>query len=144
MHDVHSARQAAEQGRLEEWVHAYLSSGAWADPAFVAGLRRQRRWWLGPLCLPLVAVTRVCGPEPDLEYPQAPVRWEAKVAAMAAEISDPLAWPPFITEYRDGTLSLRDGNHRHEALRRRGVTEFWAIVWCNSAADAEAAAMRLR
>ena len=113
MHDVHSARQAAEQGRLEEWVHAYLSSGAWADPAFVAGLRRQRRWWLGPLCLPLVAVTRVCGPEPDLEYPQAPVRWEAKVAAMAAEISDPLALPPFITEYRDGTLSLRDGNHRH-------------------------------
>jgi len=121
MDDVHSARQAAEKGRLEEWVHAYLS---------------------GPLRLPLVAVTRVCGPEPDLEYPQAPVRWEAKVAAMAAEISDPLALPPFITEYRDGTLSLRDGNHRHEALRRRGVTEFWAIVWCNSAADAEAAAMR--
>jgi hypothetical protein len=58
---------------------------------------------------------------------------------MAAEISDPLALPPFIVEYRDGVLSLRDGNHRHEALRRRGATDFWAIVWCNSAADAEAA-----
>src|SRR5207247_10589600 len=94
MHDVHSARQAAEQGRLEEWVHAYLSSGAWADPAFVAGLRRQRRWWLGPLCLTLVAVTRVCGPEPVLGYAQAPVRWEAQVAAMECELSNPrtCAW----------------------------------------------------
>jgi hypothetical protein len=78
-------------------VHAYLSSGGWADPAFVAGLRRER--------------------------PQDPARWEAKVAAMADEIADPLALPPFITEYRDGDLSLRDGNHRHEALRRRGVTD---------------------
>src|SRR2546428_12974622 len=101
MHDVHSARQAAEQGRLEEWVHAYLSSGAWADPAFVAGLRRQRRWWLGPLCLPLVAGTRVCGPEPAPENPQAPGRWEAKGAAVGAAIPDPLAWPPVLPEYHE-------------------------------------------
>jgi hypothetical protein len=139
---VHAAREAAAHGRLEAWVHAYLSSGSWADPAFVAGLRRQPRWWLGPIGVSLARVPRICGPEPGLEYPQDPAPWEARVAAMTAEIADPLALPPFIAEYRDGELSLRDGNHRHEALRRRGVTDFFAIVWCNSAADAKAAAAR--
>lgn len=35
---LRAAREAAEQGRLEAGVHAYLSSGEWADPAFVAGV----------------------------------------------------------------------------------------------------------
>jgi hypothetical protein len=61
----------------------------------------------------------ICGPEPGLEYVQEPQLGR-----------------------RNGELSLRDGNHRYEALRRRGVTDFFAIVWGNSAADAKAAAAR--
>jgi hypothetical protein len=43
--------------------------------------------------------------------------------------------PPLIAEYRAGTLSLRDGNHRHEAMRRKGWPACWVIVWYNSQAD---------
>jgi hypothetical protein len=44
---------------------------------------------------------------------------------------------PLIASYEDGVLSVRDGNHRHEALRRAGYRQFWTIVWFNNPEDRE-------
>lgn len=63
--------------------------------------------------------------------------WEEKITGLARGINDPSALPPFIAEYRDGELSLRDGSHRHEALRRLGVTRFWTLIWFNTEAAYE-------
>lgn len=30
---------------------------------------------------------------------------------------------------------MRDGNHRHEAMRRKGWPTCWVIVWYNSAEE---------
>lgn len=35
-------------------------------------------------------------------------------------------------EEAEEALRIADGSHRHEALRRLGLTEAWAVVWCNS------------
>jgi hypothetical protein len=39
--------------------------------------------------------------------------------------------PPLILMNNDGELSLRDGNHRMEALLREKIKEYWVIIWDN-------------
>jgi hypothetical protein len=38
-------------------------------------------------------------------------------------------------KYLQGTLYIRDGNHRHEALRRCGADRCWVLIWYNSEND---------
>lgn len=47
-----SAREHAAQGRLEDWVHAYLTSDG-RNEAFSQGLKLCKRQYMGPLTLPL-------------------------------------------------------------------------------------------
>lgn len=133
--DVPTALQYAAEGRLEEWIHAYLTSGHWANPALSKGLQRERRWWNGPLELPLGYLSRCVGPEPGMEYPEEPAHWARRTARMAAGFGEALAIPPLIAEYRGGELSVRDGNTRHEAIRVRGWTTCWVVIWYNSQTD---------
>lgn len=132
---VAGARGAAEAGALGEWVDAYLRSPRGGnDPPFADGLARAPRWWHGPVEMRLCDLERICGPEPHLEYPTDPAAWESSIAEMAASL-DLDRLPPLITMYHDGALSLRDGSHRHEALRRAGVDRWWVLVWCNDEDD---------
>ena len=99
------------------------------------GLRMQRRWWIGPIALPVDSLIRLCGPEPEMQYRQSAEAWDAQISAIMT--ADPERLPPLILEYRghDVALSMHDGSHRHEALRRRGKSHVWSLIWCNSAMD---------
>jgi len=98
------------------------------------GLKKQRRWWIGPVLLPLDAFTRIAGPEPDMEFRATQEAWDAHVAEIMAANPDEL--PPVIGEYVGrATLRLCDGSHRHEAMRRRGGDSIWALIWCNTESD---------
>ena len=130
---VRGARDAAATGQIDDWVHAFLTNGgSGTNLPMAAGLRLQRRWWIGPVLVPLASLTRICGPEPGMLYRTSEEAWDAKVSAIAAAATDTEALPPFILEFRDTSLVLCDGNHRHEALRRRGEMSAWALVWCNT------------
>ena len=74
-----------------------------------------------------------------MEYRVSADDWDRKVASLAAGLSDPMEAPPLIIEWRSGTLSIRDGNHRAAAMLMAGWTHCWIIVWCNSLADYEVA-----
>jgi hypothetical protein len=131
---VRGARSAAAAGLIHDWVDAFLRNDRHgANLPMAAGLAKQRRWWIGPVRVPLSSLTRICGPEPEMEYRTTRESWEAHVSEIANAAEDSERLPPLILEYRDTGLSLRDGNHRHEALRRRGETHAWALVWCNTA-----------
>jgi len=130
-----AALERARAGTLEAWIDAYLAAGSWANPGLRDGLRRQRRWWRGPLEVALADLARVCGPEPDMEYPQDPVAWEASITTMQRGLGEPLQVAPLTVEYRQGALSIRDGNHRHEAMLRHGWRTCWIVVWYNTEAD---------
>jgi hypothetical protein len=130
---VGGARLAAAAGQVDRWVHAFLTNGtAGTNLPMAAGLRKQQRWWIGPVRIELASLTRICGPEPEMAYRTPVESWEEHVSAIAAAAGDPEALPPLILEYRGTSLALCDGNHRHEALRRCGETHVWALVWCNS------------
>lgn len=133
--NIQGACIAAATGRIEAWVDEFLSSGLGANLPMAIGIRKQRRWWIGPVLLPLDSLIRLCGPEPEMQYCQSVESWETHVAAIMAV--DPEHLPPLILEYRGrhAPLGMHDGSHRHEALRRLGASHVWALIWCNSEAD---------
>ncbi|MBO7744576.1 ParB N-terminal domain-containing protein [Paenibacillus sp. MWE-103] len=118
----------AAEGCLEEWVHLFLKTAGGNLP-FSDGLKLQKRYWAGPVLLPLGELERCCGPEPEMEFRSPPDSWDAHVAELEALLREGWAYPPLIAQAADGKLSIRDGNHRHEALRRTGASSCWTIVW---------------
>jgi hypothetical protein len=68
-------------------------------------------------------------------FPVDAAGWELKVILLARDIRNPADLPPVIAEYLQGILYVRDGNHRHEALRRYGADRCWVLIWYNSEKD---------
>jgi len=135
MFGVLSCIDAANCGRLDDWVHRYLSGGLWANAGLRDGLRLQRRYWIGPLLVPLQKLERCCGPEPAMEFPVPTDAWENKISNIASGLTDPKNLPPLIVEWRAGVLSVRDGSHRHGAMTAAGWSDCWVVVWCNTSDD---------
>jgi hypothetical protein len=131
---IEAALAARDQGRFPSWVDMFLR-GLGNNIPLADGLLRERRWWLGPVELPLADLVLKCGP--GLEFHEDEARYDARVQALAGEIRQGLKVPPLIAEYREGTLLLADGNHRHGGLERCGVSRYWTAVWFNSEADFE-------
>ncbi len=135
---VETARDAASQDRLREWVDEFLASPG-SDNAWLGeDLRDRHAHWLGPLQLPLDELNRFVGPEGapvlvevDDDY------WDSRVPDLADKIDDGFVPPPFIVSFSDGELILEDGNHRVESLRRSGETHGWAVVGFEHAEDLE-------
>lgn len=135
MFDVVGCIEAANRGRLDDWVGGYLSAGDWANAGLREGLRLQRRYWIGPLLLPLTRLERCCGPEPGMKYRVPADAWQRKVGDMASNLPGPMGIPPLIVEWRAGALVVCDGSHRHAAMSMAEWDSCWAIVWCNNADD---------
>ncbi len=135
--DSLSAQNWAAAGKIEEWVHKYLLSGKGgkSDPEFSEGLKREPRWWTGPVELSLDDLSPAVGTEPDLEFVVEPDKWHAWTSRLASSFTNPAALPPLIAEYRGGELSIRDGNTRYGAMRLLGWTKCWVVIWYNSESE---------
>ena len=135
--DCISAQQCAKDGNIEAWVHKFLLSGKGGEtnPAFSEGLKREKRWWNGPLKLNLSELSPAVGTESGMEYVVEQAHWHVWTSRLAESFTDVLALPPLIVEYRDGELSIRDGNTRHGAMRLLEWPKCWVIIWYNSEAD---------
>jgi hypothetical protein len=134
--DSRSALQYAREGRVEEWIHAYLMGGEWANPGLSDGLKLRQRWWRGPVEVPLSTIKRVVGPEPGMEYVVRADYWQQRTAAIAESIraagDTPFDLPPLIIHYAGGAMEIRDGNHRYGAYERLGWQTCWVLVWYDS------------
>jgi hypothetical protein len=83
----------------------------------------------------LTDLSRAVGPETGMEYQVKNEYWIARTSKMAASMSQPLAIPPLIIEYRSGILSIRDGNTRHGAMSLLGWSKCWVVIWYNTESD---------
>lgn len=126
-----TARQYAHEGRTEEWLHAYLNTPAWANPALSAIIWHQKPLWIGPIEVELSQLVRCCGPEADMRFPEEPLIWEKSIATILSSLSEPSALPPLIVRPVQGTFGIPDGNHRHEAMLRKGWRTGWVWLWCD-------------
>jgi hypothetical protein len=132
--DLAAAQSAVEQGCLEDWVHQYLN-GPGRNVAFSHGLRLEPRRWRGPVEVPLAALRRCCGPEPDMEFREPLTAWNHAVDHFARS-SDPVeAFPPLLVRYEQGELLVTDGNHRYAAFQRRGFSTCWIVLWYPNASE---------
>ena len=139
--DVAGARQAAEVGELELWVHRYLL-GPGANPEFSVGLNREQRFWRGPMKVQLSLLRRTCGPAPEMRFRESAEVWDRRVRELADHASDPETLPPLIVEYASGGFLVNDGNHRYAALELDGAIDCWVILWYGDADELEHHARR--
>ena len=123
-----SAIGYARNGKLEQWVHAYLQSDG-HNQAFSDGLKLFDRYFLGPFKMPLNLFKRCCGPEEDMKWVIGKEWFEIKVETLKKAIRENPDMPPLIVHYADGEFELNDGNHRYEAYTRLGIKEAYVIVW---------------
>ena len=123
-----SAKEFAEAGKLEDWVHLFLLSDG-HNKAFSYGLKLFDRYYLGPLTMPLSLFSRCCGPEENIKY-QVNTEWfEKRVQSLKKTLQSNDDMPPLIVHFVDHGFELCDGNHRFEALTQLGVKEYPVIVW---------------
>lgn len=124
-----SAKAFAAAGRLEEWVHAFLLSDG-DNREFSDGLKLFDRYFIGPVRMPLNLFTRCYGPEENMKFRTNSVAWfEQCVGRLMEVIRQEEDMPPLIVHYVDGGFELNDGNNRHEAYKRLGISEYEVIVW---------------
>ena len=126
---VESARQAAAQGDLPDWVRRFLASPGSDNEVLAELLPAELPWWAGPVELPLQELNRLAGPPGDpVLCPVDEEYWDERVDAideLAERGWDP---PPVIVACRDGRLVLEDGNHRAEGVRQAGRDVVWSVV----------------
>lgn len=131
---VKEAIYQASQGKLEDWIIAYLTNID-KNPGLVEGLRKQKRWWVGPQDYQVKKLIKTCGPEKNIDFPETKGRWKSRIKEMVKGITSEWSVPPIITEYKSESLLIRDGNHRQEALLKTGVQKYPTIAWFNTLND---------
>jgi len=136
-----AARAAALEGRSAHWVGGFLA--ATGNLVLGAALAERPHWWLGPLRIPLRALRRLAGPEPDLDWTIDPAEWDAEVGSMEADIEQGWEPPPLLAHVEGGALVLHDGNHRFEALRRAGADAAWVLLWFDDPSERATFAARV-
>lgn len=125
---LEGANQFSEAGCIEEWVHLFLKTVG-NNISFSEGLKLQKRYWRGPIQLPLAKLQRCCGPEEGMTYHNPLEEWEIRVGKLYGLLQEGWQYPPLIAQHIEGKLIINDGNGRHEALRRLNYTSCWAVVW---------------
>lgn len=126
---VESARRAAGQDRLRDWVSRFLASPGSDNAVLAEMLPTELPWWAGPFRLPLVRLNRLAGPPGDpVLCPVDEQYWDERVEAMDELAERGWEPPPLIVRYRGGEFVLEDGNHRAEGVRRAGRDVVWAVI----------------
>ncbi len=125
---VDEALQYSNDGIIEEWIHSFLTTVG-NNRGLSDGLKLQKRYWIGPVLVNVNELYRSCGPETDMEFVEPVENWEARVNKLCESIKNGWSVPPLIAANVAGKLSLRDGNHRLEALQRMNYKQFWVIIW---------------
>lgn len=123
-----SAKEYAEAGKIDEWIHTYLYAEG-HNQTFSDGLKLFDRYFIGPITIPLSLLHRCCGPESNMRY-QVDADWfEVQVGKLQQALRTEKDMPPLIVHYVEHDFELNDGNHRLEACNRLGIKEYPIILW---------------
>jgi hypothetical protein len=124
-----SAREAAGDGRLAQWVGDFLASPGSNNAVLAAALAQRRHRWFGPVQVPVDELVRLAGSEDDALVTVDEEVWDDDVAGMEDGLDRGWEPPPLLAEWRHAELLLQDGNHRFDALVRAGASAVWVVVY---------------
>lgn len=123
-----------KNNNIEEWIHLFLHDEGDNLP-FSEGLKLEKRYFIGPVLLPLSLFQRCCGPEKDLKYVIDEKHFEYNVKKIMERFQSGWDMPPLIINYHHKIFELNDGNHRFEALKRLNVESYDVIIWTTDKRD---------
>jgi hypothetical protein len=73
-------------------------------------------------------LVKINGPDNSFQWYEEPKMWEKRVTALAKAMQEEGYKPlPLIITNFWGEETIADGNHRHEAMLRLGMQEYWAV-----------------
>jgi hypothetical protein len=133
-HTLKSSVEYSQKGCIEQWVHEFLL-GEGGNKAFSDGLKLYERQYLGPLELEFKYMVRCYGPEEDMQFRADKDSFEFRIKNMVTEAKGDWDIPPLIVSYYKGELTINDGNHRFEALKKLGKDRYHVIIWTTSEED---------
>ena len=114
---VLTAQQYALEGRIREWIDAYLQSGGErANTGLLSAIQKRQGYWIGPAEIATDKLHRFYSPDP------------VRVAGFVQSMKHPLLVPPIIARYVRGKLDVTDGNHRHKAFQEKHWQTCWALI----------------
>lgn len=128
------ALEYGKEGKIETWIHAFLL-GEGNNTALSDGLKRKKRYFIGPIKMPLYLFERCCGPEPDMKYKIDELGFNSRVSAIMKRFGNSWDMPPLIINFYDNKFELNDGNHRYEALKHCGIGKYHVIIWITDNKD---------
>jgi hypothetical protein len=134
-----TAIQANKESRIHEWACDFLDSPG-GNKNMAKGMRKRLKedklYWFGPINFPLAEFERCCGPETGMEYPEAKNKWTRRLNALRKAIRNGEKLPVVIVNPRPWPLlSVRDGNHRYEALCLENKKKYWTLFWFDDKKD---------
>jgi hypothetical protein len=130
----HHARKYAKDNRIEEWIHEFINNEG-NNVAFSEGLKIEKRIFIGPIIMPLDLFNRICGPEEDNKYIIDNKSFDERISRISTRLQSGWDMPPLIINFANNVFELTDGNHRYEALVRRGIMEWDIIIWITGEDD---------
>jgi hypothetical protein len=128
---VEGSLAAAAKGEIEEWVLSFLDQDPY-QRSLAPAYRAQKNYWVGPVKYSLNGLKRIAGVGQDLLFPTTPEKFEARVNKIIEGMENGWEPAPLIISDYWGDIHISDGNHRHEALLRKGITDYWVIFQSQS------------
>ncbi len=104
----------------------------WWNKELADWLLKAKRFRLWPIIITLNRLQRTCWPELNMEYQLSEKSFNETVARVQSYIEHWNSMHPLICQFKDNVLNIRDGNHRHEALRRLNIKKYWVLVRTNT------------
>jgi hypothetical protein len=124
---VESALLAREKGELKNWVIGLLLSEKSYELA--EKIKTEEAVAIEMLNFPLAKLKKIQGPEEDESQRQPAHVWEEKVSNFTRELENGFSPAPLIVTDFWNHFEVADGNHRHEALERKGIMNYWTIFF---------------
>lgn len=121
-----AAMEAEKNGVLHEWVQDFLLSEG--NDGLARALRDEQATMVEIAKVPLSLLRKIDGPE-EVHARQPLDKWEERVSKLEKLVKNQEPLPPLIVTDFWKPLEIVDGNHRHEAFLRNGITEYWTIFF---------------
>jgi len=123
----------AKKDEIDKWAHEFLNNEG--SNVKLSKVMNGKGYWLGPVEVPFSKLVRCCGPEKNMKFYEEKEKFYKHVENIIKKFQEGWDMPPFIAWHLNEKLSLADGNHRIEALRKIGFKKYFAIMWFEKSSD---------
>lgn len=125
-HSIQNALEAIRSDKIMKWVQEYLTTEG-SNQGLAKELEKAKPEFVKLIEFPLSKLVRIMGPEQTMIYVEPIQKWEERVEKIIEDNIGEIQLPPIIITDLWKMFEIADGNHRHEALLRMGLSKYWTL-----------------